>query len=80
MIVVAIGSIVLTKLSSSNQLSKLKEERQKTLDMIKSLQEDYFTKGVMPSSSYKKNLSDYTAKVAELEEKIAQLKSKKEQE
>ena len=79
-IVVAIGSIVLTKLSSSNQLSKLKEERQKTLDMIKSLQEDYFTKGVMPSSSYKKNLSDYTAKVAELEEKIAQLKSKKEQE
>ena len=79
-IIIAVGGFIFTKVNTSNQLGKFEEEKRKTLELIKSLQEDYFTKGVMPSSSYKKNLSDYKAKVAELEEKIAQLKSRREQE
>ena len=79
-VIAAVVTVLYSKLSSRNQLGKLQAERQKTLDLVKSLQEDYFGKGVMPSSSYKKNLSDYKAKLSEIEQKIADLKSKKDSE
>lgn len=79
-IAAAAVSVFYAKIHSGNELAKMQEERQKTLEMIRSLQSDYFTKGVMPSSSYKRNLSDYKARLAEIDQKIAELKSKKETE
>src|SRR3989344_427106 len=57
------------KVSYGSELSKLEKEKQKNLELIVSLQKEYFSKGVMPANSYKKNLAEYKARLAELEEK-----------
>lgn len=55
------------------QLMRLKAEHEKTIDLIKSLQRDYFGKGVMPTSSYRTNLAMYKSRLIELEQQIKRL-------
>lgn len=68
------GHAVLSGARKKNKLADLEKEKQKTLEMIKSMQSEYFGKGTMPGSFYKKNLADYNAKIVEIEERIKNLK------
>ena len=58
------------------EFENLKKEREKTLQLIKNLQEDYFGKGVMPTASYKSNLATYKARLIQVEEQLRQMESK----
>lgn len=73
-----IGGIILAafygRITHGVRLRVLQKERKKTFDLIKALQKEYFDKGVMPYRSYKKNLADYQTRIAELDEKIKNLK------
>lgn len=77
LIVFVIGRTILSKAKTQNDLVSLEKEKQKTLELIKSLQAEYFGKGVMPAASYKKNLAEYKEKIVEIEERIKNLKETK---
>lgn len=68
------------RITMGMQLSQLKTEKEKTIQLIKDLQGEYFGRGVMPSSSYKKNLTSYKSRLIELDEQIKQLSSRLEEE
>ncbi|MFH1587053.1 MAG: hypothetical protein ABID38_04310 [Candidatus Diapherotrites archaeon] len=76
-LVVTVSLFAYSRLSHNLKTKLLKNERDKTMNLIKSLQEDYFTKGVMPAISYKKNLAKYQAKINELDKKIKDLEGAK---
>ncbi len=76
-IVVTVGMFAYSALSHNLKVRLLKNDREKTMNLVKSLQEDYFTKGVMPAASYKKNLTKYQAKINELDKKIKDLEGAK---
>ncbi|MDO8634532.1 MAG: hypothetical protein Q7K34_04545 [archaeon] len=76
-IIFVAGRAVLSRAREQNELTGLEKEKQKTLSLIKSLQSEYFGKGIMPASSYKKNLADYKEKIVEIGERIKNLKETK---
>lgn len=71
-----VSRLFYAKTKNALQLIQLKKDKEKTLDLIKNLQTEYFEKGIMPASSYKKNLANYKSKLIDLEEKIKQLEAK----
>ena len=72
-----VSRTILSKARKQNDLATLEKEKQKTLELIKSLQTEYFGRGIMPSASYKKNLAEYKEKIVEIEERIKNLKETK---
>ncbi|MFH1255973.1 MAG: hypothetical protein V1494_01640 [Candidatus Diapherotrites archaeon] len=58
--------------------SRLKNEKTQTEELIKSLQREYFEKGVMPAGTYKENLSKLKAKLTELDARIADMEALEE--
>lgn len=80
LVALAIGRLFYSRLSFKGKLDKLQKEKMKINELIKDLQKDYFTKGIMPSSSYKKNLSEYKTRLIEVEQEIMGLKKKEESE
>ncbi|GEM_PF-3443795 len=73
-----VGRFVLRRTNYASELKKLKLEKEKTLQLIQSLQKEYFSKGVMPAASYKENLAKYRSKTVEIDEKIKNLQKEKE--
>ena len=71
-----VSRLFYSKTKNALQLIQLKKDKEKTLDLIKNLQTEYFEKGIMPAMSYKKNLSNYKSKLIDLEEKIKQIEAK----
>jgi len=80
LVVGVVAKLFYAKIQYSVQLITLQNEKEKTMELIKNLQKEYFGKAVMPASSYKSNLASYKAKLIELEEKIKRLKHNIEQE
>jgi len=80
LVIILVAGVVLRlfygRIRLSLELAGLKNEKQKTWQLIKDLQSEYFGKGVMPSSSYRSNLTSYKARVMELEEKIKEIEKK----
>lgn len=71
-VVVAVtGRFVYGSVHGAMHFEKLKKEREKTMQMIKVLQRDYFELAIMPRRAYEKSLSEYKAKLGELSKKIA---------
>ncbi|MCR4369198.1 MAG: hypothetical protein NUV67_04805 [archaeon] len=84
LVVLLVGAVATrlfyTRAKLSLDLVSAKREREKAMGLIKNLQEEYFSKGVMPASSYKENLASYKARIIELDEKIRELEKKAEEE
>jgi len=78
-VILALGHIFYTHLSFKNKNERIKKERDKINSLIKDLQKDYFTKGVMPTASYKKNLSEYKSRLIQIEQEINELQKKEEE-
>ncbi len=76
-IVIIILIVSYSRIKYSIKLRALEKERGGTLDLIKSMQREYFEKKVMSYRAYKENLADYQTKIAELDEKIKNLKEKR---
>lgn len=80
LVVGVIARLFYSKTKNSLELSSLEKEKNKTIQLIKNLQKEYFERAVMPSLSYKRNLASYKARLIELEQKIKQLKTRIEAE
>lgn len=73
-VLIIILSLFSSRIKYHLELRMLENEKKKTMDLIKSLQEEYFGGRVMPSKSYNRNLAQYKSRIAELDEKIKRLK------
>ncbi len=80
LVVGVISRLFYAKIKLTLEKIRLKAEKQKTTLLIKDLQEEYFTKGVMPTGSYKSNLALYKAKLIELEERLKYVENRLEEE
>ena len=80
LIVAAVGRIFYSHISYKGKLEKLQKEKEKINRLIKDRQREYFTKGIMPAKSYKKNLSEYKTRLIQTEQEIMELKRKEEEE
>lgn len=65
------------KARSVNELDALRAELGKNSELIKSLQDEYFKKGVMPAKAYRKMLSEYKIRMTRAEERIGELSAGK---
>ncbi|HZX20237.1 MAG TPA: hypothetical protein VFF13_04435 [archaeon] len=74
-----VAKLFYSKTKKSFDLLALQKEREKTMELIKNIQTEYFGKAVMPASSYKSNLAEYKARLIDLDEKIKQMKKKIEE-
>jgi len=71
-----VSRLFYSKTKNALDLIQLKKDKEKTIELIKNLQKEYFGRGIMPAMSYKKNLANYKSKLIDLEEKIKQLEAK----
>ncbi|MFH1225153.1 MAG: hypothetical protein V1676_05105 [Candidatus Diapherotrites archaeon] len=55
------------------ELESLEAEWAKNSELMKSLQDEYFRKGIMPAKAYKKMLAEYKARITRIEERIEEL-------
>ncbi|PIN85311.1 MAG: hypothetical protein COV47_02835 [Candidatus Diapherotrites archaeon CG11_big_fil_rev_8_21_14_0_20_37_9] len=76
LVVAIITRLFYHKTKLNLELMRLKSEKEKTTQLIKNLQLEYFGKGIMPSSSYKSNLLNYKSKLIEIDEQLNQLQKK----
>jgi len=80
LLIIIFSKLFYAKIKYSLQLNSLKKEKEKNLQLIKNLQEEYFSKGIMPSKSYKSNLNLYKTRLIIAESKLKQLLEKIERE
>ncbi|MBI2598271.1 MAG: hypothetical protein HYW50_03685 [Candidatus Diapherotrites archaeon] len=74
----ALTRIVLMHYGFKGRRKRLEKEKEKFENIIRDLQKEYFTKGVMPASSYKKNLSEYKSRLLQVEQELSDLKRKEQ--
>lgn len=80
LVTAALARIFYKNMSLKGKKEQLKKEEEKINNLIKDLQKDYFTKGVMPADSYKKNLSEYKSRSVQIEQELLELKRKEQAE
>lgn len=65
------GRFVYNAVNEKLFLERLKTEREKTTELIKALQRDYFERATVPRAMYERSLSEHKTRLGELEKKIA---------
>ena len=77
-IILSFFALFYSRIKLHIDLTNVRSEKKKSVRLIRELQKEYFSKGVMSAVSYKRALAEYKAKIVEFEQKEKQLTKSKE--
>ena len=77
-IILSFFALFYSRIKLHIDLTNVRSEKKKSVRLIRELQKEYFSKGVMSAVSYKRALAEYKAKIVEFEQKEKQLVKSKE--